>query len=345
VKDNPLFASAESLSVLLAHLASQATEESAASSTTWNEWCIRRIDGGWNNRLYRVTSIRDDPPTCDVACKYVVPDARDRAGREYGALCALHEAGLDIAPRPILLERERYALPVVVYEWLDGVVDGAPPRSDRDWQCLVEHLVACHALSPEHTSVPLPRCVVYARSADEGRVLVQQQMAHIPPEAQPDDLRDLATCFDATPLPQWDPPPISLCRADHNTLNLIRRPDAWASVDWENSGWSDPALDVAELITHPAYEDVLADRWDWLIDAYCDLARVPQARARIRAYHCVLLVRWVARLARYLYQVPRGLDQRLVAHPNGRLADLGQRYGRYLVRARRALESGSWLLA
>jgi hypothetical protein len=50
-----------------------------------------------------------------------------------------------------------------------------------------------------------------------------------------------------------------------------------------------------------------------------------------------MLVWWVARLARTLYEVPRGGDARLVARPDGWAADMQARLGRYVERARIAL--------
>jgi hypothetical protein len=86
----------------------------------WQGWTINCIDGGANNLLYRATN-----PHSDLAVKFTVRDERDRAGREYGALLALQQAGLWIAPQPVWLERERYAQPVVVQTWLNGDVCSA----------------------------------------------------------------------------------------------------------------------------------------------------------------------------------------------------------------------------
>jgi thiamine kinase-like enzyme len=121
-----------------------------------------------------------------------------------------------------------------------------------------------------------------------------------------------------------------LCRVDPSPLNFIRRPDNWASVDWENSGWGDPAFDIAELITHPAYREVPAHRWDWVVRAYCDLTGRTGIAGRVAVYRRVLLVWWAARLARYLYEVPRGGDQRLVERPDGWQADMQAKYAHYV---------------
>ena len=75
----------------------------------WQDWTIVRIDGGMNNRLFRATG-----PTGDVAVKFTIRDARDRAGREWAALEFLAENSADLAPLPLLLDRDRHAHQVIV---------------------------------------------------------------------------------------------------------------------------------------------------------------------------------------------------------------------------------------
>jgi hypothetical protein len=110
---------------LLAHLASIEVTE----YEHWQDWRIRRIGGGWNNLLYRATS-----PSGDLAVKFTIRNQRDRAGREYLALTALQQAGLSIAPRPILLDRDHYSQPVVVMTWLPGTPLSRPPTADAEWK-------------------------------------------------------------------------------------------------------------------------------------------------------------------------------------------------------------------
>ncbi|CAA9555924.1 MAG: hypothetical protein AVDCRST_MAG88-1109, partial [uncultured Thermomicrobiales bacterium] len=106
------------LSPLLDHLAATLPE----GATTWQGWRVVPVHGGANNRLYRAARAG-----IELAVKFTVRDARDRAGREYGALLALQRAGLDLAPRPVLIERARYPQPAVVQGWLAGTVTEEPP--------------------------------------------------------------------------------------------------------------------------------------------------------------------------------------------------------------------------
>ncbi len=322
---------------LLAHLA----EAERALTGQWGRWKVEPIAGGWSNLLYRVTD-----STCDLAVKFTVRDERDRAGREHAALLALQEAGLALAPQPWLLDRDSYRQPVVVMTWLEGQVNPAPPATDEEWRQLVRHLASIHSLTPRSTAVDLPQAVLNAYSVRDGQRIVQQEAARVPHQTQPQSLQALLGRFAHVDFPSWADAPAALCRVDHNTLNFIRRPGLWASVDWENAGWGDPAFDIADCMTHAAYLDVPLQRWEWVVAAYASLVDDLTVTQRIWVYYQILLVWWVARLARYLYEVPRGLDPRLVQWPESRRQDLQAKYEHYLALAERvclpsALSRGS----
>jgi hypothetical protein len=122
----------------------------------------------------------------------------------------------------------------------------------------------------------LPWATINANTAEEGRQVVQQQPARLPAGSVPVGLQGLVRRLEAAQWPQWPKAPVTLCRLDNNITNYLQRPGQWASVDWEYSGWGDPAFDVANLVTHLAYLEVPAWRWEWVLDAYCDMA-VPAA--------------------------------------------------------------------
>lgn len=302
----------------------------------WQGWQIGAIAGGRNNLLYRATGAQGD-----LAIKFTMRDERDRAGREFGALTALRQSGLSIAPEPVLLDRTRYAQPVVVQSWLEGEVCATAPTTDSEWDRVAQHLALVHTVTPVRTAMPLPWATINANDAREGRQQVWEQVAHLPKEAQPPALRRVLRRFEGAQFPAWPETPVSLCRLDNNIENYVRRPGRWASVDWEYSGWGDPAFDVANLVTHVALMDVPPLRWAWFIDRYCDLVEDRTAPLRIQVYSEILRVWWAARLARYLYELPRGRDQRLADWPAGWQADVKRKYAHYLALA----EAGSprWL--
>lgn len=316
------------LQPLLDYLADQPTPHVCE----WQGWRICRINGGANNLLYRTTHAQ-----CDLVVKFTIRDERDRAGREYHALLALRDANLTIAPQPIWLERTRYAQPVVVQTWLDGDVRADVPADDVEWEALLGHLVTLHTLTPDKTQVTLPASTLSARSCDEAKALVRGHAARIPGPEQPSFMRELLQRFEQTIFPEWPAPRLALCRADPNLTNFIRHPGTWSAVDWENAGWGDPAFEIADLTTHPAYLAVPQAQWEKVIARYCELSRDAAMQERIQAYRRVMAVWWVVRLCRYQYEIPRDLDHRLVAPRPDWQADVRRKLEHYLIAAEAAL--------
>lgn len=316
------------LPALLDHLATTTPQV----TTEWGGWTVAPIGGGANNLLYRVTHGEED-----LAVKFVIRDTRDRAGREYRMLMALQAAGFMLAPRPVLLERERFAQPVIVQTWLAGAVADEPPTDDDDWHALIGHLVALHGIDPASVTHSLPAAVLDMRSIEQGRGAIEGQLARIAPKEHPPAVGDLLARLDHQSLPTWDAPMVTLCKGDPNITNFIRHVGIWKSVDWEYSGWGDPAFEVADLLTHPKYLAVTDARREWVIETYCARRADDTLAPRIRAYMQLMLVWWVARFARLLYEVPRGLDARLATPSTTWQAESEAQYEHYLGQARTAL--------
>lgn len=278
----------------------------------FQNWHSQQIEGSANNLLYRTIN-----KTNDLAIKFTIRDARRRAWREHQALLALQEAAPGLAPRPIWLDENSYPFPVVIQSWESGIVTADPPQSDQEWEQLITHYATSARVTPQKTAAFLATAVMNFTSIPHAHQLIQKQLDSIPALERPHSLQNLLArlnAFPQRPCPQ--PDTLTLCRNDSNTLNFIRRPDHWLSVDWENSGWGDPAFEIVDMICHPQYASVAPERWSWVIALYGTLSGDETAVHRIQAYTPLMLVWWVARLARAGYEVPRGLDQRLAERPS-----------------------------
>lgn len=291
----------------------------------WDGWRIRVITGGRNNRLFRAT--RDNT---DVAVKFTRRDERDRTGREYAALAVLQDAGLDIAPVPLMLDRDSLAQPAIVQSWLDGDVVDGPPRDDIEWERLLEHFALIHSVKPEGACRALKEAVVTAYDAEGALAEVRKQVVILPQEARSPTLEALVARLESIRLHRFAPVSRTLCRVDPNILNFIRRPGRWASVDWENAGWGNPAFEMAELTIHPAYIQSPNSKKDWLIQEFCREMRQPGWAEDIRFYRQEHAVWWVARLERIMYEVPRRLDRRMVEPEENWLQDTIQKHDWYV---------------
>jgi aminoglycoside phosphotransferase (APT) family kinase protein len=287
-------------------------------------WQIVPITGGTNNLLYRATCA-----DCDVVIKWCIRDYRRRAMREYAALTLLHHAAPRCAPVPVLVDETHYHQPVVVQSYVEGAVLTVPPADDDEWHDLIACFVAIHRVSMRQDT-QIQSAVINADSVVAARQIIQTQLDAISADAWPSTLRELVRALDATTIPELPPMRLTLCHVDSNHRNFMRTDSGMVAVDWENSGWGDPAFEIAEMIAHPAYLAVPQTRWEWVIDTYCRMVGYPDMRHRIETHLRIYRVWWVARFARYLYEVPRQLDQRLVARDANWLRDIQDKYDHYL---------------
>ncbi len=308
------------LTALVEHLSAARID-----SETWNEWEIRAVHGGWNNRVFRVTGQQGK-----LAIKFTMRDQRRRAWREYQALLAITQAGFDLAPRPIFIDEKRWPHPVIVMTWLEGIPFLKAPQSESEWEDLVGYFCHLKTVRPNSVQTRLIKGVIDARSAYQAVELAMEQAAYIHPGERSVELNALMGEIQKHPFARWPLPRPSLCRVDPNPRNFIFRSNGLASVDWENAGWGDPAFDFAGLVTHPEYLETPPERLDWAVRRYSSQVDDPDIQRRILTYRTILLAWWAARTARYLYEMPRGLDTRLISLPDNWETNMQDKHARYL---------------
>ena len=234
--------------------------------------------------------------------------------REFNALNALHQAGLTIAPHALLLDIESYNQPVVVQSWIDGNTLTQQPQTDAEWERLIECLCQIHTIkqSQKHQ---IADAVLSFRNSSQGKARVVDAITQIPTEAQLNIVKSMLNWFSQWEPPAFPEPQLALCHSDPNWRNFISHDNRLYVVDWENSGWGDPAFEIADMITHPAYEGVREERWEFVIQTYVQFSNDPSSELRIRIYTIQMLMWWIIRSNRYLYEIPLGLDNRLVSRP------------------------------
>ena len=318
---------------VLRDVLSQLSDTVLTQLATIGAWQITPMTGGTNNLLYRAIG-----PEGDVVIKWCIRDERQRAIREYAALSHLHDAQPGCAPIPIMVDTTQYRQPVVVQAYVPGAVYAMPPQTDDEWQSLIDCLVRIHQVQYLPDTLIQP-AVINAHSVAAARQLIKTQLDAIPCDSWPTTLVALMRALDGMVIAELPSMPLVLCHVDSNYRNFVRTSGGVVAVDWENSGWGDPAFEIAELIAHPAYMTVSQSRWQWVIDTYSRTCVDPLAiRQRIDTHLRIYRVWWVARFARYLYEVPRGRDQRLVARDADWQHDMQTKYDRYLADAWRGLE-------
>ena len=195
-----------------------------------------------------------------------------------------------------------------------------------------------HELSPEHTTVGLQQCVDNSNGSEgyyEDVARIRQKARE---ENLPSDVIKLTDKLTQLPLGGWQPVPSRLCRADHNIRNFILDNGMLKSVDWEYSGWGDPAEDFAEMIAHATYMEVPPERWDSVIEDYANRSMIEHVRERIQICLAIKLVGWAVRIARAF--VSTKPERSRLASLNGEWrVDTKKKYEYYLERTQTHLSS------
>jgi Ser/Thr protein kinase RdoA (MazF antagonist) len=306
---------------------------------------VRRVHGGMNNALYHVSL-----DGIEVACKLCVPDERQRARREHSALRLLWESGIDLAPKPCGLDESLRWLPypTVLYAWLPGEPLGSAPTHEQ-WRELQHNYQRLHALRSESfPEAALP--VAFFHWLDRSPYLDELSgfLSDLGPWLR-DSRRDgpqLYTRLEglvegcrarfAAQHVELGPEAVSLrlCRVDPNPANIILGPDArlrW--VDWEYSGWGDPALDLADLRWHAAFLDLPLSWHAQFRAGYQPPEGDPAFGQRLSLWDDLLSVRWPFLVLRLLWSQAKGPDRLRLTRPSMEPMTLWTRFERLLARA------------
>ncbi len=324
-----------------------------AGADTWTEGgvAVRRVSGGFNNALYRVEADEQS-----YAVKLCVGDECRRAAREYAALCLLQEAGLDIAPRPLWLDDSCSVVPfpAVAYGWLPGEPVGSSPTTQQ-LSSLLDSFQRLHALQhSDFEGRDIPDAWAHWFDFDLYLADLRDFLAKYGSwlaTTSPDGgrLRDRLArlvdgCAEVVRTAAVDPGrqsvPLRLCRVDNNLANAVWGGDGrlrW--VDWEYSGWGDPALDLAELRWHAASAEMSQEQHVWLRDNYRRPADDRAFDERLAVWDRLRATRWPFLILRWLWSEHHGPDRLRLTRPVADVAELRARLVRFIERAERFASS------
>jgi len=312
---------------------------------------IERGSQGLNNNLYRVRLGRDV-----YACKLFIVDEQQRARREWTALRSLQEAQLQAAPEPIAYAPDGpLPQPTIVYRWISGKKLTKGGVTDDDLTTLIANLNQIHQTQAAPNTRPL---VAWHQPADFANYLAEIQAFVGRIRAWATDSR-----FVPNDLPAWatDPPtwlPLfekalrlaknaiaqadtrgecshkALVWGDGNLDNVIRNEqEQLIFLNWESSGWGDPAYDLARLRWHPRASEISQTRWQAALNTYVPHPGDRYFRERLAVYSQLLPVWWVGRSALHLLEGARQAQsrQRLAMMPSRMYKSVRVQLGNYLV--------------
>lgn len=284
-----------------------------ATQTHYDSWTLTRWRAGANGLVYRAE--HDNPEQHPLAVKLSRHDVRDRSGREYAAMKALWESGVDdVCAYPLLLVHNAPYLPgdVLVSQWVPGERLEKPFDADDldHWRTLLYTFARAHALTPQRTPVNIPNAVLYVRHPanliahieDRVNLLPEGRIGHL----HRDHInRAMARMLRRLTLHWPLPAPVGLILGDPNPANIIMHNGALRLVDWANAGWSDPAMDIADMLGQPAYVHLSDDHRAWIRETYAHLSGDPTAATRVQVYEIMMNVFWLVNFSRYVMQPRR----------------------------------------
>jgi hypothetical protein len=220
--------------------------------------------------------------------------ARGEPDREWRALAALAAHAPGLAPEPVR-RTEDGGRPVVVMGRLPGAPLGLRPLTTRQVAAVVAAVSQLHAAVPAAEVERFPLRVWHPA---EALAAVRAASADTPRDLAGDVRRAVLAgtgwirSADAAALATDDHPPV-LGQADGNIANVLWDGHRCRLVDFEDSGRSDPAFEVADLIEHPStrLRGVLAA--DELLAL---LAPDPATARRLRRARRLLALHWLLAL-------------------------------------------------
>ena len=101
---------------------------------------------------------------------------------------------------------------------------------------------------------------------------------------------------------------------DTNIRNLIQASEGIKLVDWEYSGVSDPAHEIAMLMSHHNAAAAGEAHWDWVAEQYAAQSGEPDMLRRIHVFYALRLAGWCVRLLFGRYVLLEQPSRRLVGH-------------------------------
>lgn len=252
---------------------------------------LRCLAGGRNSAVYAADLDGDGRGVC---LKLHRLDGRDRAGREWRALCLLARHAPGLAPTPYRYDGAP-PRPVVVMELLPGEPLGGRDLDRRQLEALAGVHARLHRITPASAEeAPLQMAVGQAAVLLERTAAVLDGAGLSTAGRWRREVAALWRSWSSGPDPGTllAPAPRVFSRGDPNLANCLWDGDRMRVVDLENAGWHDRAVDLADLVEHPGSRATPDHAWTRLV---ARLALHPPERTRFDAARRLLACFWLAR--------------------------------------------------
>jgi aminoglycoside phosphotransferase (APT) family kinase protein len=251
---------------------------------------LRPLTGGRNNRVYAWNS------PDGVACiKLYRLDGKQRPQREWHALSLLAAHHVPYVPRPLWLDDSTES-PAMAMTFVTGAPIPDAARKESALSGLIETWQQIHVTPVEGPLAGLVRIDSAAHYCKRITGIWAGQLADNPHDPLTGELQPLLDGWresgDADVLAE--PQPLAFSRGDANLLNWLYDPASHTTscVDFEFSGTSDPAFDIADLVEHISARTFSDETWATVVAALgADNAAFAR---RFHAAQRTCALRWLA---------------------------------------------------
>lgn len=268
---------------------------------------VAAVNGGGNNRLYRLTA---GDAVFALKC-YGAADIRgDRLGREFDGLAFLAGQGVTAIPAALAVDRQARA---ALYQWIGGDSAGASDGGGGDIEQALAFVAALRQVSRrgdngdwrgEAAEACLSATALLEQIA--GRLTRLQTIGNEPELAAflagrlvpfhdlaVSRLQDLYAAAGLDPQAGIAPARRILSPSDFGFHNALRRPDGrLVFVDFEYFGWDDPVKLTADFLWHPGMRLDDAAQTAWRAGTATLFADDPNFALRLSAQIPLFALRW-----------------------------------------------------
>lgn len=260
-------------------------------------WHLKRVYGGMNGIIYRADNSTTSSP---IAIKMRKRGERLRAVREFNALKLLDDLSIPIAPKPIALYTDISSLEgdVVISDWVEGdVLHNLSDAPFHLWENILTTFSKLHTVHhSNHHSIM--ESFSKTRSTEDVLINIEARYAQLPDgqlgQITKNDIGKIIDDYKKNRLQNLPPATyISLITCDANPNNMINRHGHITLIDWENSGWGDPASDIADLLIRPNCAMLPNDIKQKIIQQYAQMMNLQELEQRIMAYEYPMLIVWL----------------------------------------------------
>jgi|GEM_PF-4167091 len=223
-------------------------------------------------------------------------DDPTHAQREYHALQALRDFGINIAPQALYVQ-ENYG----VMEWLNATALTTLPNTNTEnpWHKMMAALGASGEMDYARYTQSVPMLGTGCQNPLDLMTRIDTAIEALG-DTHPhyDRLVDLTnTIGERLPMEWQSPPPIGLCRQNYALDNFLDDGYHTLTINWEHADWSDMAAEVGLWSAHPDYETIPVSHWSWVRWEFARLTKDQQLPTRATIYGRLGLAWWAVKLA------------------------------------------------